>query len=178
MSTYPLVSSESARRGSRPLTSDRSFVSPLPLFATSGVVVEGDHRGRELGFPAANVKCANARWAPEGVYAGRVRRTDGSWWRSAVSLGRRETFYPGDAPILLEAYLLDFSGDLYGETLEVELLVHLRAQICFESIESLVEQLHDDVAATRTVPDSRWTSNTTTPVAAWAPGAVGVRRSR
>ena len=118
-------------------------------FLLGGIVMEGDHRGRELGYPTANV--AVVRWdaAPEGVFAGTVRRADGSLYRSAISVGRRETFYDLGAPILVEAFLLDFAGDLYGEYLRVELTRELRQQRRFTSIEELIQEIENDVAEVR-----------------------------
>src|SRR6202035_4049507 len=79
-----------------------------------GPVVRGDGRGGpELGFPTANVAVAGDIALPsDGIYAGSFTRKDGSVHRSAISVGRRPTFYePGTAPVLVEAYLLDFDGD-------------------------------------------------------------------
>jgi riboflavin kinase/FMN adenylyltransferase len=114
-----------------------------------GVVVEGDHRGRELGYPTANINASVDCSPDDGVFAGCVQRADGRWWRAAISVGRRETFYEDGAPLLIEAYLLDFDGDLYGETLWVELHVHLRGQERFSSVDDLVAQIRHDVALTR-----------------------------
>ena len=81
-----------------------------------GVVVEGDRRGRELGFPTANVALTPDTCLPaDGIYAGRFRGADGVWRPAAISLGRRPTFYGDQERSLLEAYLLDFDGDLYGQ---------------------------------------------------------------
>jgi riboflavin kinase/FMN adenylyltransferase len=120
----------------------------LPLLL-GGIVVEGDHRGRELGYPTANVEVSAVTFAPEGVFAGTVQRADGTIYRSAISVGRRETFYDGTAPVLVEAYVLDFSGDLYGEHLRVELVGEIRGQRRFDDVEELIEQIESDVAWVR-----------------------------
>src|SRR4029077_5009203 len=81
-----------------------------------GIVVEGDRRGAELGFPTANVAVPDETCLPaDGIYAGEFRGTDGVWGPRATSLGRRPTFYDDAEASLLEAHLLDFDGDLYGQ---------------------------------------------------------------
>jgi riboflavin kinase / FMN adenylyltransferase len=117
-----------------------------------GVVAEGDRRGRELGFPTANVALPGAIALPaDGVYAGWYQRPDGARRPAALSLGRRPTFYDEADLSLLEAYLLDFDGDLYGEPARVEFVAHLRAQARFESVDDLIDQMDRDVAATREI---------------------------
>ncbi len=119
-----------------------------------GPVVRGDGRGGpELGFPTANLAVPDDIALPaDGIYAGRYRRPDGSVHRAAISVGRRPTFYePGTAPVLVEAYLLDFEGDLYGEPARVSFVHRLRAEQRFESIEALVAQMRADVEATERV---------------------------
>ena len=115
-----------------------------------GVVVEGDHRGRELGFPTANVSVpAGSSLVEDGVYAGYVTRADGSRFPAAISVGIRPTFYDDSAPPLVEAHLIDFEGDLYGERLVVELTELLRRQERFASAKELIAQIDRDVAAAR-----------------------------
>jgi riboflavin kinase/FMN adenylyltransferase len=116
-----------------------------------GVVERGDARGRELGFPTANVAVPSELQLPaDGIYAGWYARPDGSRLPAAISLGRRPTFYE-DAPVsLLEAHLLDFSGDLYGERARVQFVARLRGEVRFDRVEDLIAQMHADVAATRT----------------------------
>jgi riboflavin kinase / FMN adenylyltransferase len=119
-----------------------------------GPVVRGDGRGGpELGFPTANLAVDEDIALPaDGIYAGYFTRADGSAHRSAISVGRRPTFYePGSAPVLVEAYLLDFDGDLYGEAARVSFLEHLRAEQRFESVEALIAQMKADVEATERV---------------------------
>jgi riboflavin kinase/FMN adenylyltransferase len=116
-----------------------------------GVVVHGDQRGRELGYPTANVEIPIGVVAPEGVFAGTVERADGTLFRSAISVGRRETFYADGGPSLVEAYLLDFAGDLYGEVLVVTLVQEIRPQVSFDSIGALIDQIEHDVEVVRAV---------------------------
>lgn len=120
------------------------------LSVVEGTVVTGDRRGRELGFPTANVRGEERiPLPPEGVYAGYVTRADGTVYVSAISVGRRETFYDEHGTCLVEAHLLDFDGDLYGERLLVEMSHHVRDQRRFESVEELIAQIRDDVAEVR-----------------------------
>jgi riboflavin kinase/FMN adenylyltransferase len=109
-----------------------------------GVVEKGDGRGGQvLGFPTANVT------VPGEIYAGWYERPDGTTNAAAISLGRRPTFYPDGGPRLLEAYLLDFDADLYGEKAKVCFVSRLRGEERFESTEALVEQMNRDVDAAR-----------------------------
>ena len=115
-----------------------------------GIVVVGDRRGLALGFPTANVRPEQAESQLEdGVYAGYATRADGSRYVAAISVGRRPTYYDDEAPIVVEAHLLDFEGDLYGERLRVEINERLRGQLRFTSEEELKRQMADDVAAVR-----------------------------
>ena len=117
-----------------------------------GMVADGDRRGRELGYPTANVSLPDQIALPaDGVYAGWYRRSDGVQRPAAISLGRRPTFYEESGLRLLECYLLDFDGDLYGEAAQVDFVAHLRAQARFESAQALVDQMGRDVATTRRV---------------------------
>jgi riboflavin kinase / FMN adenylyltransferase len=115
-----------------------------------GVVGHGDRRGRELGFPTANVSVpAEIVMPADGVYAGWYVRPDGMRRPAAVSLGRRPTFYEEADLSLLEAYLLDFSGDLYHEAARVSFVAPVREQTRFASVEELKEQMARDVARCR-----------------------------
>ncbi|WP_158891052.1 riboflavin kinase [Amycolatopsis anabasis] len=116
------------------------------ILVVRGVVETGDQRGRVLGFPTANLGLADeAGETGEGVWAGWVLRADGQPHPAAVSVGRRPTYYGSAGLRLVEAHLLDFSGDLYGETLVVLLMRRLRSQEAFESSEALIEALTRDV---------------------------------
>jgi riboflavin kinase/FMN adenylyltransferase len=117
-----------------------------------GPVMHGDHRGgAELGFPTANVGVPEGICLPAaGIYAGFYERPDGSRWQTAISVGRRPTFYGDDGDLLVEAFLLDFSGDLYGEEARVSFVARLRDELAFDSTEALIAQMGRDVATTRT----------------------------
>ena len=115
-----------------------------------GLVHPGDERGRELGFPTANVAVPDDVLLPaDGIYAGWYERPDGSVHPAAISLGRRPTFYVDQAASLLEAHLLDFSGDLYGEEARVRFVSRLRGEERYESVGALVEQMAKDCVAAR-----------------------------
>jgi riboflavin kinase/FMN adenylyltransferase len=117
-----------------------------------GTVADGDKRGRLLGFPTANVSVPDEIALPaDGVYAGWYMRPDGIRRPAAVSLGRRPTYYEQARLSLLEAHLLDFDGDLYGEAARVEFVAHLRDQARFESSQALIDQIERDVVTTRQV---------------------------
>jgi riboflavin kinase/FMN adenylyltransferase len=117
-----------------------------------GTVVQGDRRGRELGYPTANVVVPAGILLPaDGIYAGWYRRPDGSIYPTAISLGRRATFHPDAETSVLEAHLLDFDGDLYGERAGVRFVARLRDDARFESVDALVAQIDADVANARAV---------------------------
>jgi len=108
--------------------------------------MHGDGRGRELGFPTANLIPEEALACPgHGVYA---CLSDGHL--AAVSIGVRPTFKTGRGE-LIEAYIIDFEGDLYGSTLRLEFLERLRGERRFDTPEDLVAQMHRDVQRTREV---------------------------
>jgi riboflavin kinase/FMN adenylyltransferase len=110
-----------------------------------GLVTTGDKRGRELGFPTANVAVPGEILLPaDGIYAGWFVRPDGSRHATAISLGRRPTFYEQAHASLLEAHLLDFSGDLYDEHVGVQFVARLRGEEKYDSIDALVEQIQRD----------------------------------
>jgi riboflavin kinase/FMN adenylyltransferase len=116
-----------------------------------GPVVHGDGRGGpELGFPTANLQIGDDIALPaDGIYAGYFTRVDGTVHQAAISVGRRPTFYaPGAAPVLVEAYLLDFDDDLYDEPGRVSFVCRLRDEQQFDSVGALIAQMHQDVAAT------------------------------
>ena len=118
-----------------------------------GVVVHGDGRGGpELGFPTANLDVPTEVALPgEGIYACRYERSDGSVYGSAASVGHRPTFHARDGALLLEAYLLDFEGDLYGEEARVSFVDRLRDDQRFSSVDDLIAQMTNDVTAARAV---------------------------
>jgi riboflavin kinase/FMN adenylyltransferase len=121
-----------------------------------GVVERGDQRGRELGYPTANLRTEPWTAVPaDGVYAGRVLRLD-QWGRTvageplgtaAISVGTNPTFEVRQRRV--EAYVLDFDGDLYGEALGLEFVQRLRGMEKYDTIDALVTQMDADVADTR-----------------------------
>jgi riboflavin kinase/FMN adenylyltransferase len=115
-----------------------------------GVVRHGDARGRKLGFPTANVAVpAEIQLPADGIYAGWFEDAGGDVHSAAISLGRRPTFYEEADVSLLEAHLLDFDGDLYGQPARVRFVARLRGEERFNSAEALVAQMARDVAAAR-----------------------------
>ncbi len=116
-------------------------------FAIEGVVIHGDKRGRELGWPTANVELGPYQRPAFGVYAVRVRTDDGSEHDGVANIGVRPMFDPPRE--LLEAVLFDFDGDLYGRPIEVALRHFLRAEMKFEGLEGLKAQMDKDAAEAR-----------------------------
>ncbi len=117
-----------------------------------GIVIQGDRRGRELGFPTANVPVdESCAVPPDGVYATRVLLPDGSHVPAATSIGTNPTF-EGVAGRRVESYVLDRDDlDLYGQRLRVEFVAHLRDMVAFGSLDELVDQMHRDVSKARTL---------------------------
>ena len=117
-----------------------------------GVVERGDQRGAEhLGFPTANLTVPERICLPaDGVYAGTFVAEGEVERPAAISVGTRPTFYE-DGDVLVEAYVLDFDGDLYGQRVKVRFREWVRGQERFDSTEALVEQMHADVEATRRI---------------------------
>ena len=137
----------------------------LPSTSRNAVVVRGsvelgDQRGRTLGFPTANLSIEGAV-LKDGVFAGWLDRGSGLHL-AAISIGGRPTFYGRDGFRLLEAHVLDFDDDLYGETVTIWLCHRIRGQRRFSSLDALVTQLHDDIGACR-----RWRHST-----GWEPAAA------
>jgi riboflavin kinase / FMN adenylyltransferase len=122
-------------------------------FQLSGVVTHGDKRGRELGFPTANLVPDDALVCPgHGVYACLAHEhpahPPAHPRPAAVSIGVRPTFETGRGE-LIEAYILDFEGDIYDQTLRLEFIARLRGERRFEDPAALIEQMHRDVQRTR-----------------------------
>jgi len=117
-----------------------------------GEVIEGERRGHTIGFPTANIPVnTNLAWPADGVYAGWFTRENGDRHPCAVNIGRRPTFHLHAEHSLLEAHLLDFDGDLYGEQVRVEFIDFLRSEHRFAGVDELAEQLKKDVERTRQV---------------------------
>lgn len=124
---------------------DAAALLGFPWFV-SGEVIHGDKRGRELGFPTANLRLDAACGLRHGVYAVRVgvggRRYDG-----VANFGRRPMFDTG--AVLLEVFLFDFAGDLYGQSIDVAFIDWIRDEAVFGSVEELVRRMEDDASRAR-----------------------------
>jgi riboflavin kinase / FMN adenylyltransferase len=126
-------------------------------YRLDGIVEHGDHRGRELGFPTANLRPGPCAAVPaDGIYAGRVVLLDGpaaalpapGWLGlAAISIGTNPTFDGRERRV--EAHILDFDGDLYGRRIGVEFTRRLRGMLRFDGVPALIEQMHLDVAEAR-----------------------------
>jgi riboflavin kinase/FMN adenylyltransferase len=120
-----------------------------PWFA-SGTVIPGDKRGRELGYPTANLKLDPGCGLKQGIYAVRVA-VGGQLHDAVASFGRRPMFDNG-AP-LLEVFLFDFFGDLYGQSIDVAFIAWIRQEMSFDSVEALVRRMDEDSARAREALD-------------------------
>ena len=119
-------------------------------YAYVGTVVEGRHRGARLGYPTVNVEAPRFLMPAEGVYAGWAR-VRGGRYRSAVSVGRAPTFETAQ-PVTVEAFLLDFDGELYGEQAAIEFVEYLRPQETFADTEALKARMAEDCERVRELP--------------------------
>lgn len=116
-------------------------------YRIDGTVVTGDKRGRELGFPTANIEPSEQLVVPaNGIYATEIS-VAGQRHMAATSVGVRPTFGGGDRTV--EAYILDFEGDLYGQPVELEFVERLRGEVKFDGVEPLISQMNIDVTETR-----------------------------
>ncbi|MGN6818708.1 MAG: bifunctional riboflavin kinase/FAD synthetase [Sphingomonas sp.] len=133
-----------ALRNGDPREAARLLTRP---YAIEGVVQHGDKVGRTLGFPTANIDMANYLRPAFGIYAVRGRLPDGRVVDGAANLGVRPSFDPPKE--LLEPYFFDFSGDLYGQTIEVDLVDFIRPEAKFDGMDALMAQIADDVATAK-----------------------------
>ncbi|MBZ9808496.1 bifunctional riboflavin kinase/FAD synthetase [Mesorhizobium sp. BR1-1-9] len=117
-------------------------------FTVESEVVNGQKLGRTLGFPTANMRLPAEATLREGIYAVRFRRADGRLHDGVASFGRRPTVDDDGAP-LLETFVFDFSGDLYGEICEVSFFGYLRSEVKFDGLDALVAQMKRDEAEAR-----------------------------
>jgi riboflavin kinase/FMN adenylyltransferase len=121
------------------------------LYRLSGKVIHGDGRGKKIGIPTANLDTGGEKLIPgAGVYACRAKMQD-EYWLAAVNVGTRPTFDSEDRTSHVEAYLLDFSGDLYTQNLTIEFVKRLRGEERFESVEDLIKQIRLDIDQTRSI---------------------------
>jgi riboflavin kinase/FMN adenylyltransferase len=120
-------------------------------YKLEGVVVHGDGRGKTIGIPTANLETGSEKLIPgAGVYACRaiVRNT---YYPAAVNIGIRPTFETSDQKSHVEAHILDFSGELYEETLKVEFIERLRGEEKFQNVDQLIQQIFTDIDRTRKI---------------------------
>ena len=120
-------------------------------FAIEGLVQHGDKLGRTIGYPTANVDMGKYLRPAYGIYAVTARLADGRVLKGAANLGIRPTFDPPKE--LLEPYFFDFSGDLYGQSIEVALIDYLRPEAKFDSLDALTAQMERDCARARALLD-------------------------
>jgi riboflavin kinase/FMN adenylyltransferase len=118
-------------------------------FAIEGVVIEGQHLGRKLGYPTANIPAGDYVRPMLGVYATRTRLADGREIPGVANFGQNPTTGLVDAR--LEVWLFDFDEDLYGQTLETDLIAFLRPELKFDNLEALVDQIRDDVVRAKAI---------------------------
>jgi riboflavin kinase / FMN adenylyltransferase len=111
-------------------------------FAVEGVVEFGDGRGRDFGYPTANLSLGRYLRPAYGIYAVRARLDDGSEHDGVASFGTRPMFDPPQE--LLEAHIFDWDGDLYGRTIEIGLLAYIRPESKFDSVDALVDRMRED----------------------------------
>ena len=116
-------------------------------FAIEGEVIHGDKRGRTIGVPTANISLGGYMRPAYGVYATRTRLPDGRVFDGVANLGVRPMF-PTDDP-LLEVWLFGFDGDLFGQTVETDLVAFLRGEMAFDGLDALKVQIEKDAAAAK-----------------------------
>jgi riboflavin kinase/FMN adenylyltransferase len=117
-------------------------------YTLCGRIVAGQRLGRKLGFPTANLDVAGILVPPEGVYVA-AAQVNGQAYRAAVNIGHRPTLHSPEARLCVEAHLLDFAQDIYGQEIELTFLGKLRAECKFPSAAALQQQIEQDVAAVR-----------------------------
>ncbi len=118
-------------------------------FAIEGAVQHGDKRGRTIGYPTANIALGSYLRPKYGIYAVRGRLADGRVLDGAANIGIRPSFDPPKE--LLEAYFFDFAGDLYDQTIEVQLIAYLRPEAKFDRLDALIAQMEADCARARDI---------------------------
>lgn len=124
-------------------------MSASPLGTIVGVVVPGDGRGRELGFPTANLALDHGELPADGIYAAWARIDDDvTPWAASVSVGANPTF-DGDRERRVEVHLHDVGLDLYGRRLAVTLVARLRPTLRFDGVDALIAQTADDIVRCR-----------------------------
>jgi len=133
-------------------TANRLLTRP---FAIEGIVQHGDKVGRTIGYPTANIEMGSYLRPRYGIYAVRGRLADGRVLDGAANLGIRPSFNPPKE--LLEPYFFDFSGDLYGQNIEVELHHFIRPEAKFDTLDALTAQMDADCAEAKRILSARTT---------------------
>jgi len=113
-------------------------------YSLAGKVIFGDGLGRKLGFATANIDVAGLALPPKGVYAARAE-VSGKTFRVVLNIGHRPTLGNPNPQLRMEAHLMDFQGDLYGQELEIQFVEHLRAEQKFQSLDDLRQQIARDI---------------------------------
>ncbi|WP_411346154.1 bifunctional riboflavin kinase/FAD synthetase [Paenibacillus sp. WLX1005] len=145
------VSSSAIRRALREGDAAHAALLLGRPYQLRGKVVDGDKRGRTIGFPTANLQLNEKYVVPRpGVYAVRVM-ADGAWRAGVMNIGFKPTFQTGETRPSFEAHILDFQGDLYGQQLAVELVDYIRDERKFGSIDELVAQISRDAESARQI---------------------------
>lgn len=126
-------------------------------FEIRSTVASGDRRGRKVGFPTANLPVSEEHQIPsDGVYAGWFWRSDGSRYPAAINIGRRPTFYDHADRSLIEAHLIGFKGDIYGEPARLTFVDRLRAERKFAGVDELIAQLKLDISEAASLLGGQW----------------------
>lgn len=120
-------------------------------YQLQGMVTHGDQRGRTIGFPTANLQYAREKVLPAGGIYACWAYLGGEKYGAAVNVGTNPTFTPDKQTLNIEAYLLDFNRDIYGERMRLEFIARLRDELKYDSVEALVQQIHRDVQQTREI---------------------------
>jgi riboflavin kinase/FMN adenylyltransferase len=120
-------------------------------YALSGPVIHGDGRGRKLNIPTANIHYPESKLLPaNGIYACRAR-LGADLWAAATNIGFNPTFTPDKRTANVEAHILDFDRDLYGQELKLEFIARLRDEAKYDSVDTLLMQIHADIRQTREI---------------------------
>jgi len=121
------------------------------LYCLQGMVAHGDQRGRSIGFPTANLDYAREKVIPAGgIYACWAYIGD-ERYKAAINIGTNPTFTPDKQTLNVEAYLLDFDRDIYGEMMRLDFVARLRDEEKYDSVDALIKQINADVEQTREI---------------------------
>jgi riboflavin kinase / FMN adenylyltransferase len=120
-------------------------------YTLQGLVMHGDHRGRTIGFPTANLAYSREKVIPAGGIYACWAKLGGERYRAAVNIGTNPTFTPDKQTVSVEAYLLDFDREIYDEVVYLEFVARLRDELKFNSVDALVKKIWEDVEITRKI---------------------------